>query len=145
MTLGEYLLQVRTERGLTLRRMAELSHVSAAEISRLESGKRINPSPALLRAVADALVVSYPYLMQLAGYMDDPEDLSAPPETEKVYRDRVSGRLVDVSAGGREMMENDEDWAHVAYRVSRELTPAERKMLTRLVSGYLNDEEDSPS
>ena len=74
MELGSYLIQIRNERGFSQRDLAEQCGVSPAEISRLESGKRQKPSPTMLRAIADSMVISYPYLMQLAGYLEAPED-----------------------------------------------------------------------
>ena len=58
MDLGSYLIQVRNERGYSQRDLAEKSGVSPAEISRVESGKRQKPSPAVLRAIADTLAES---------------------------------------------------------------------------------------
>ena len=136
MDLGSYLIQVRNERGYSQRDLAEKSGVSPAEISRVESGKRLKPSPSVLRAIADTLVISYPYLMQLAGYMDEPEEAEAP-ETEDVFRDERTGRIVDVSSGAREMLRSDAAWANVAYRVSRELSEEDRQMLTVLATEYL--------
>ena len=71
MTLGEYLISARTERGVSQRELAEKCGISSAEISRVESGKRQKPSPTILKAVADALVISYPTLMALAGYSQE--------------------------------------------------------------------------
>ena len=136
MDLGSYLIQVRNERGYSQRDLAEKSGVSPAEISRVESGKRLRPSPSVLRAIADTLVISYPYLMQLAGYMDEPEEKEIP-ATEDVFRDERTGRIVDVSSGAREMLRSDAAWANVAYRVSRELSEEDRQMLTVLATEYL--------
>ena len=136
MELGSYLIQIRNERGYSQRDLAEKSGVSPAEISRVESGKRQKPSPAVLRAIADTLVISYPYLMQLAGYMDETAPDEAP-ATEDVFRDESTGRIVDVSSGAREMLQNDAAWANVAYRVSRELSEEDRQMLTVLAMQYL--------
>ena len=68
MDLGSYLALARKERGFTQRELAEKCGTCASEICRLEAGKRVKPSPALLHALSEALLVSYPYLMQLAGY-----------------------------------------------------------------------------
>jgi transcriptional regulator with XRE-family HTH domain len=144
MDLGSYLIQVRNERGYSQRDLAEKSGVSPAEISRVESGKRQKPSPAVLRAIADTLVISYPYLMQLAGYMDETAPDEAP-ATEDVFRDESTGRIVDVSSGAREMLQNDAAWANVAYRVSRELSEEDRQMLTVLAMQYLKKNQgDGP-
>lgn len=143
MELGSYLIRIRNERGLSQRDLAEQCGVSPAEISRLESGKRQKPSPTMLRAIADSMVISYPYLMQLAGYLEAPEDGEKSPEPEAVFRDERTGRIVDISSGAREMMKNDAAWANVAFRVSRELNERDRRMLTRLAMEYLQGEEES--
>ena len=50
MTLGEYLISARAERGVSQRELAEKCGISSAEISRVESGKRQKPSPTILKA-----------------------------------------------------------------------------------------------
>ena len=141
MDLGSYLTQIRKERGFSLRDLGEQSGVSSAEICRIENGQRKHPSPSVLRAIADTLVVSYPYLMQLAGYMEDsgPEEA---PETGEVFRNESTGRIVDVSSGVQEMMKTDSTWANVAYRVSEELSEEEREMLTVLAMQYLKKHQE---
>lgn len=138
MDLGSYLVSVRNERGFSLRELAEKCGVSPAEISRVESGKRLKPSPVVLRAIADALVISYPYLLQLAGYMDDENQ---EPPVEEVFHDEVTGRMVDGGSGAREMLRQDAAWANVAYRVSRELSESDRRILTDQVMAFLRRKE----
>ena len=137
MELGSYLLRARTERGYSLRDVSEKSGYSAAEICRVENGNRKKPSPALLRALADALVLSYPFLLQLAGYMDGDSPEEAPPEIGEVFLDENTGRIVDAAAGAREMMRNDSVWANTAYRVSTELGEADRRLLTEMAQAFL--------
>ncbi len=141
MDLGSYLNQVRNERGYSLRDVADRSGVSATEISRIETGKRLKPSPDVLRAVADALVVSYPFLLQLAGYLDDPVR-EAEPETKAVIRDESTGEIVDASSGIREMLQTDAGWVNVAYRVSKKLSEEDRNMLRVLAEQYLKKVEE---
>ena len=144
MELGSYLIQIRNERGFSQRDLAEQCGVSPAEISRLESGKRQKPSPTMLRAIADSMVISYPYLLQLAGYLEAPEEGEANPEPEAVFRDERTGRIVDISSGAREMLRSDAAWANVAYRVSRELSEEDRQMLTVLAMQYLKKHNGEP-
>ena len=118
MELGDYLVRVRCERGYSQRDLAEKSGISPAEISRVESGKRQKVSPSVLRALAETLVISYPYLLQLAGYMDDPENAT------------------------RKMMNVDAEWANVAYRVSRELNESDRRILTDQAKAFLDAKRD---
>lgn len=142
MDLGSYLNQVRTERGYSLRDVADRSGVSATEISRIETGKRLKPSPDVLRPIAEALLVSYPYLLQLAGYLDESAREKEPKETQAVFRDETTGEIVDASSGAQEMLQTDAGWANVAYRVSKKLSDEDRKMLQVLAEQYLKRVEE---
>lgn len=71
MTLGEYISNKRKEKGWSQRELAAASNVSNAEISRLESGKRKEPSPAVLKEIAVALSVPYEEILQAAGILDE--------------------------------------------------------------------------
>lgn len=135
MNLGEYLIRARNERGYSQRDLAEKSGVSPAEISRVESGKRQKPSPVVLRALADTLVISYPYLLQLAGYMDDPAQ--GEEDVNDVFLDEETGEMVDLPRGAQEMMQTDPLWANIAYRVSRELSESDRAILTNTAKAFL--------
>ena len=136
MTLGEYLLQARRDRQFNIRELAEKSGVSTAEISRIETGHRRSPSPRSLKALADALVLDYAALMQLAGYIDEVHEKEK--TIEHVFRDEATGEIVDVTRGVKEMFRKDADWANVAFRVSRDLGEADRQMLTVLAKAYLD-------
>ena len=136
MKLGDYLIQARKDRGFSQRDLAARCGVSPAEVSRVESGVRQKPSPAVLRAMADALLVSYSRLMQLAGYIEETNEDEA--VIEQVFRDDQTGEIVDVVCGAREMVETDEAWANVAYRVSRELSDEDRRILTDMTVSWLN-------
>jgi len=141
MKLGEYLIQARRERGFSQRDLAARSGISPAEVSRVESGVRQKPAPAALRAMADALVVSYPLLMQLAGYID--ETRGEEEIVEHVFRDEQTGEIVDVVRGVKEMVQTDAAWANAAYRVSRELTDEDRRLLTRMTLDWLDSRRNS--
>ena len=136
MILGEFLVEARKERGYSQRDLASRCGVSPAEVSRVESGVRQKPAPAVLRAMADALVVSYPRLMQLAGYIEETREEEE--ILEQVFRDEETGDIVDVVRGAKQMVEADAAWANVAYRVSRELNDEDRRMLTEMTLTWLN-------
>ncbi len=70
--LGSYIRTKRQEKGLSIRRLAELAEISHTEIKRIEDGIRKQPSPQVLRSIATALGVSYEELMAAAGYIDEP-------------------------------------------------------------------------
>ncbi len=72
--LGTYIKEKRTEKGLSIRRLAELADISHTEVKRIEDGLRKQTSPQVLRSIASALCVSYEDLMVAAGYIDEPAD-----------------------------------------------------------------------
>lgn len=71
MDFCNYLREKRKEKGLSQRRLAELSGVSNTEISRLESGSRHNPSPKILKALSPYVGGTYNDLLKAAGYIDE--------------------------------------------------------------------------
>lgn len=135
MTLGAYLIQLRNEKHLSQRDLAEKCGISAAEICRIESGKRQKPSPAMLKTIAEALGVEYTELMKMAGYIEEKHD--ADKIYELVFTDEETGEIVDVVRGVKEMFRKDETWANVAYRVSHELSDRDRQILTDMTLAYL--------
>jgi len=76
MTVGVYLKELRVAKGLSQKELSGLpdKQVSNAEISRLEAGIRIKPSPAILKILAPHLGVPVGALLARAGYMDEPSD-----------------------------------------------------------------------
>ncbi|WP_081791771.1 helix-turn-helix domain-containing protein [Sporolactobacillus terrae] len=74
-SFGEYLRQTRESKGLTLNQTAMYSGISAAQLSRIENGKRGIPKPPTIKALAEALKVNYEDLMEKAGYIDSPDKL----------------------------------------------------------------------
>lgn len=75
--LGTYIKEKRTEKGLSIRRLAELADISHTEVKRIEDGLRKRTSPQVLRSIASALGVPYEELMATAGYIDEPASKSS--------------------------------------------------------------------
>lgn len=80
---GNYLKQLRTERGLTIRQLTEKSGVSNAYLSQLENGKRGIPKPEILVKLHEPLGVGYDELMEKAGYISSETRSELLPETIK--------------------------------------------------------------
>ena len=70
MRFGEYLKNLREELDISQRELAEKAGVSAAEISRIETGSRKKVSPDVIKAISPYLDVSYESLLSSAGYLD---------------------------------------------------------------------------
>jgi len=133
--LGKFIEEIRTEKKISQRQLAEKSGISNTEVSRIESGERKNPSPPVLKAIAPNLGVSYEELMIKAGYIEESIDHSG--YTEKVFRDE-RGNVVDISRRAKEMHEKDNDWANIAYRVSKELSSEDLAAIKAVAKSLLS-------
>ncbi len=84
--LGEYIRLQRHMADLSLRRLAELTHVSNAYLSQIERGLH-QPSLRVLRSIAQALNVSADTLLLQAGMIDSADgsgEPGKPTDTETV-------------------------------------------------------------
>lgn len=70
MNFGEELKKMRLEKGLSIRKLAELSGISHAYISQIENGKRDKPKPELLKKLSGPLNIPLIELMYNAGHID---------------------------------------------------------------------------
>src|SRR2546430_476295 len=70
-TLGALLRQARIDAGFTLRAAETETSISNAYLSQLETGKAGNPSPAILRKLAELYKVRYENILLAAGYAPD--------------------------------------------------------------------------
>ena len=67
MNLGKYIKQIRIENNMSQRELAAASGLSNAEISRIEAGKRKEPSPSVLKSIAQALNTPLEDLLSVVG------------------------------------------------------------------------------
>ena len=67
-SFGEYLKRIRAAGGLSIPELARRSGVSAPYISRIESGWRSTPKPAIIEKLALALRVPADEMLRKAGY-----------------------------------------------------------------------------
>ena len=75
-TLGKYIYDQRNYKNLSIRKLAEISHISHTEIHRLENGERKSPSPLVLKSISHALNISFNEIMKAAGYIDEDKNIS---------------------------------------------------------------------
>jgi len=74
--VGNYIKNIRESKNMTLNQVALYAEISAAQLSRIETGKRGTPKPQTIEKIARALKVDYNELMSIAGYIetDSPVD-----------------------------------------------------------------------
>lgn len=70
--LGEYLRDLRIKRRFSLREIAGEAKMSPSYLSQVETGVR-QPSADILRKIAPAYNVPVKDLLEVAGYLDQPE------------------------------------------------------------------------
>lgn len=67
---GSYIKKIRMDKGMTLNQVALYSEISAAQLSRIENGKRGVPKPETIKKISNALKHDYEDLMKVAGYIE---------------------------------------------------------------------------
>jgi len=133
---GKYLQQLRLDKGLSIRQLANLSKVSHSYLSQIENGERGVPSPDVLKKLAPPLSITYEELMQAAAYIEEVIDHGG--YSEVLYRDS-EGNLVDSIRRSKEMDAIDSEWAYTAYRVAKELSPEDRQKIDEYARMMLED------
>jgi len=70
-TLGQYITNLRKEKGYSQRKLASISGISNTTINRIESGETATPDAPTLKALAEVLGVEETSLLIAAGYIKD--------------------------------------------------------------------------
>lgn len=73
LSFGQYLVQLRDEKSMSQRKLAELAGVTNSTISRIEADS-VKPDPATLEKLAMALKVDKSLLLTKCGYSEIPEE-----------------------------------------------------------------------
>ena len=81
--LGSFLRGQRKKQKLSLRKVASQAGVSATYLWEIELGKRKTPSAEILKKLAPILGVTTQELLERAGYLEQPEDLTSHTERLK--------------------------------------------------------------
>lgn len=81
---GSYIKNLRESKGLTLNQVALYSDISAAQLSRIENGKRGVPKANTIKKLSEALKCDFEELMVVAGYIDASDEIIVAGEKVKV-------------------------------------------------------------
>lgn len=82
--LGEFIKELRKEKGYTLREVAEKTGISNTYISNLENGVKDSPSMETLFKLSRALDVNYTQLLEKSGYINEKDNILTKDE-EKAF------------------------------------------------------------
>lgn len=69
MSLGEYVKELRKEKGLTQAKLAELLEITQGYVNKIESNSK-NPSPTIIKKLSELLDVDYTEMMEKACYIE---------------------------------------------------------------------------
>ncbi|MEW6601391.1 MAG: helix-turn-helix transcriptional regulator [Nitrospirota bacterium] len=90
-SLGEYLKEARMKMGMSLREVEDRAGVSNAYISLIESGKRTDPHPNILKSLAAVYGLNITELMGVAGYLDAESSANKEmAQVEKLFQQAIS-------------------------------------------------------
>lgn len=95
MSLGIYVKEKRNKLHLSQRKLAAACGLSGAEICRIENGERKQPSPKVIRQLADALCVPVTELFAAAGVMES--DASGDSAVSFVFDEKSYINVADLS------------------------------------------------
>lgn len=73
LSFGQYLVQLREQKTMSQRKLAELAGVTNSTVSRIEADT-VKPDPATLEKIAKALSVDKTLLLTKCGYSEIPEE-----------------------------------------------------------------------
>lgn len=137
MTFGEYIKELRVKKNLSQRDLAEMSGISNAEISRMETGDRKKPSPKSIKAIAPCLGAAHEDLMEKAGYL---EKVIPRGSFEDVVWEDQEGNPVDTF---RRMAENitrrDSDILSILDRALDKSTDQDIDTIKKLLQSFMDD------
>jgi len=87
---GAFVKMARTDKGFTLRELADKAEVSFSQLSKIERGES-NPSQSTIERIAYALNINKYELLALAGYLDAEimEDLLLPEPSKKEVASKI--------------------------------------------------------
>lgn len=135
MNFGDYIKALRKSKDLSQRELAELANISNAEISRIESNERKNPSLKVLKAIAPHLNTTFQELLNKVGYIEEVVDHNT--YEEIIYKDN-KGNVIDILKQVKDLYKNDPSWANMAFRISNELSEEDKKTIQSVAQALLD-------
>lgn len=93
MSFGNYIKEIRVNKGITGRELARRTGISQPYLSQLETGKNKKPSIEVIMKIAKGLGVDYSKLIEIAGYINELEELEEKTELLNKEKETLQNNL----------------------------------------------------
>lgn len=120
MNFGEFVKQKRTEKGLNLRKLAELMDIAPAYLSDIEKGKRNSPSPEKMSKLAELLELTEEEVLLMNDLAAEARTNTVAPDISEYVMRNGSVRIALRKA--RELNLGDKEWMQIIESMAKDET-----------------------
>ena len=120
MNFGEFIKQKRTEKGLNLRKLAELMDIAPAYLSDIEKGKRNSPSPEKMSKLAELLELTEEEVLLMNALAAEARSNTVAPDISEYVMSNGSVRIALRKA--RELNLGEKEWMQIIESMTKDET-----------------------
>lgn len=117
MTFGEFIKMKRVEKGINLRRLAELVNIAPAYLSDIEKGKRNSPSAEKMAKIAEALDLTNEEVITMNDLAANDRPNNVAPDISEYVTSNESVRVALRKA--RELNLSNQDWIKIIEEMEK--------------------------
>ena len=117
MTFGEFIKGKRTEKGINLRKLAELVNIAPAYLSDIEKGKRNSPSLEKMEKIAEVLELTSEEIITMKDLAASDRPNSVAPDISEYVTNNESVRVALRKA--RELNLSNQDWIKIIEEMEK--------------------------
>ena len=117
MTFGEFIKEKRTEKGINLRKLAELVNIAPAYLSDIEKGKRNSPSLEKMEKIAEVLELTSEEIITMKDLAASDRPNSVAPDISEYVTNNESVRVALRKA--RELNLSNQDWIKIIEEMEK--------------------------
>ena len=120
MNFGEFIKQKRTEKGLNLRKLAELMDIAPAYLSDIEKGKRNSPSSEKMAKLAELLDLTEEEVLLMNDLAAEARKNAVAPDISEYVMSNGSVRIALRKA--RELNFGEKEWIKIIESMTKDET-----------------------
>lgn len=120
MNFGEFIKQKRTEKGLNLRKLAELMDIAPAYLSDIEKGKRNSPSSEKMAKLAELLELTEEEVLLMNDLAAEARTNTVAPDISEYVMSNGSVRIALRKA--RELNLGEKEWIKIIESMTKDET-----------------------